>query len=244
MNKGDRNRLLSTNLLDKDWLGVVIDNKDTKSSFRCKIRVFGLFDELEDDVIPWAFPANNGVFAGSNGGFGSGSVPKIGTIVKVHFSSGNKYAPEYYSVQNINSALQEEIADDYDGTHVLVYDEDEGLKITYQKGSGLKIHLRDSHVTINPDTSITIEHSSSESIIELLENKINIVSSKEVNVTTKKCTIDSPDINLGKDATEALIKGNEFQQIFDSHTHPTPAGPTAPPIISMSPALSDVSTTL
>jgi hypothetical protein len=230
MNIIDQNRMLSTNLLDKDWIGEVVDNIDPESAFRCKIKVFGLFDELPNSDLPWAFPANKTVFAGGDGGFGSGSVPKNGTFVKVRFSNGNKYAPEYYAIQNINNALQSELSSDYQGAHVLVYDEDEDLKITYQKGSGLKIHLKNSHVTINPDTSITIEHSSSESIIELLGNTINVVSSRDVNITAQNCNIDSPNIKLGSNATESIIKGDLFKIIYDAHTHPAPGAPPIMPL--------------
>lgn len=230
MNIIDQNRMLSGDLHSKDWIGEIVDNIDPESAFRCKIKIFGLFDELENDSLPWAFPANKTIFAGGDGGFGNGSVPKIGTYVKVRFSNGNKYAPEYYAIQNINNALQGELSSDYQGAHVLVYDEDEDLKITYQKGSGLKIHLKNSHVTINPDTSITIEHSSSESIIELLGNTVNIVSSSEVNVTTERCNVDSPNIKLGENATESIIKGDLFKAVYDTHTHPAPGAPPAVPL--------------
>lgn len=230
MKKSDERRLLSYDLRDKDWLGEVVDNKDSEFQFRCKIKVFGLFDELETGDIPWAFPATNGIFASSNGGFGSGSVPKIGSLVKVRFDNGNLYSPEYRGIQNVNRGLSSEISGDYDGTHVLAYDEDEDLKILYQKGNGIKIHLKDSHITINPDTSITIEHSGTESIIELVGDKINILSSNEVNITAEKCNVDSPNIKLGVNATESVIKGNLFKAIYDSHTHPFFGGPPTVPL--------------
>jgi hypothetical protein len=226
----EEDRFLAQGLQDKDWMGIVEDNEDPEFEFRCRIRVLGLFDELPIEAIPWAFPANQGIFASAGGGFGSGSVPKVGTMVKVKFNSGSKYAPEYYAIQNINSGLKGEISGDYQGTHVLVYDEDEDLKIIYQKGVGIKIHLKDSHVTINPDTSITIEHSSSESIIELLGPTINIVSSNEVNITAENCNVDSPNIKLGANAVESVIKGDSFKAVYDSHTHPAAGAPPAVPL--------------
>lgn len=228
----EEDRFLSQGLYDKDWMGIVVDNVDPEFEFRCKVRIFGLFDELPVEAIPWSFPSNQHIFAGGAGGFGSGSVPKNGSIVKVRFNSQNKYAPEYFAIHNINEGLRAEISEDYDGTHVIVYDEDEDLKITYQKGTGLKIHLRDSHITINPDTNITIEHSSSESIIELLGDKINVVSSKEVNITAENCNVDSPNIKLGVDAVESVIKGDTFKLIYDSHTHPAVGSPPAVPLPS------------
>jgi len=184
MKKDDLNRLLSQDLMQKDWIGEVVDNNDPETQFRCKIKVYGLFDDLKTEDIPWAFPINRKIFASKkNGGYGDGSVPKIGTLVKVRFNNGDIYSPEYYSIQNINPTLQSEIENDYQGTHVIAYDEDEEFKIIYQPGNGIKIHLKDSHITINPDKSITIEHSSSESIIELVGDTCNIVTKSTVDIT-------------------------------------------------------------
>jgi hypothetical protein len=176
MNPIEQNRLLSQDLAIKDYVGEVIDTNDPEKEFRCKIRVYGLFDDIEDEKLPWAYPGGNTIFGGKSGGFGSGSVPKKGALVKVKFANGDLYSPEYMAMQNINPALKAELGDDYEGTHVLAYDEDEDLKILYQKGTGLKIHLKDSHITINPDTSITIEHSQSQSIIELVGDTCNVVT--------------------------------------------------------------------
>lgn len=246
----DLARLLSQDTMMKDWVGEVVDNEDPETQFRCKIKVYGLFDELETESMPWAFPANHGVFAGGEGGFGSGSVPKIGSLMKVKFANGDIYSPEYYSIQNINSALQSEISGDYQGTHVLAYDEDADLKILYQPGTGVKIHLKGSHVTVNPDESITIEHSGSSSLIELIGSDVNIVTNRDVNVTaqndvavtaSKNVTVDcvnvlvnhSSTIELGKGAAEKLVLGNSFMALFNAHTHTFIGIPTTPPVTPM-----------
>ena len=194
----DLSRLLSQDTMLKDWVGEVVDSEDPETQFRCKIKVYGLFDDLETEDIPWAFPANQPIFASASGGFGSGSVPKVGTLMKVRFANGDIYSPEYYAIQNINSAMQAEIEGDYQGTHVLAYDEDADFKIIYQPGTGIKIHLKESHITINPDESITIEHSASKSIIELVGDACNIVTEATVDVTatdTITCTAQTAIFN-------------------------------------------------
>jgi len=205
MRNTDLKRLLSQDPMSKDWIGEVVDNEDPEVQFRCKIKVYGLFDDLEPENMPWAFPGNQGIFASSSGGYGSGSVPKIGTLMKVRFTNGDLYSPEYYSIQNINSALQSEIEGDYQGTHVLAYDEDADLKILYQPGTGIKVHLKDSHVTINPDESITIEHSGSESIIELVGDACNIVTNATVDVTAgSEITATAPTCTINGTTTTQL----------------------------------------
>ena len=203
-------KLLGQSLGDKEWIGEVVDNKDDKFKFRCKIKVFGLFDEMETETIPWAQPANQGIFSSADGGFGSGSVPKIGTLLKVKFSNGNIYAPEYYAIQNINQALSDEISGDYEGTHVLAYDPDVDLKVLYQPGLGIKIHLKESHITINADESITIEHSGSSSIIELIGDACNIVTNSTVDITANdKITATAKECEInGTQKTQLGPTGN------------------------------------
>lgn len=65
----------------------------------------------------------------------------------------------------------------------------------------------------------------------------NIVASGDANITASgSATIDAPAINLGKGATDAVIKGDTFKNmVFDVHTHPTAVGPSGPPTTPMSP---------
>lgn len=197
--KTQEKRLLSQDLKEKNWIGEVVENNDPEFEFRCKIKVFGIFDDLETDTIPWAFPANQTIFASQNGGSGNGSVPKIGTLLKVTFENGDIYAPVYHSIQNVNPLLKEEIRDDYLGTHVLAYDEDADFKVLYQPETGIKIHLRNSHITINPDESISIEHRDSLSIIELVGDTCNIVTQSRIEMTA--------DQDIIATAPEATING-------------------------------------
>ena len=70
--------------LKKDYLGRVVFNEDPTYSGRCKIKVLGLFDDFEVEQIPWFVPKSSTVFS-SEKGFGSISIPKLNTIVRVRF---------------------------------------------------------------------------------------------------------------------------------------------------------------
>ena len=96
------------------------------------------------------------------------------------------YAPEWTFIHNLNIQAVEEIQDSYPGSHIMIYDNDipdGGLKIYYTESKGLNIFFKSSQIIVNPDSSITIEHKESKSIIELIGDVINIVSTKEINVT-------------------------------------------------------------
>jgi hypothetical protein len=238
MQTNERSYLLSDDLGSKEWVGIVVDANDPELMGRCKVRVYGIFDTLPDEHLPWSFPAANNTFAGGEGGYAFISVPKIGSLVKIKFANGDRYSPQYLGLININPDVQEEISGTYEGSHVLLYDVDEDMKIFYTPGKGLRIALLQSNLTINPDKSITIEHADSKSIIELNGENINVTSQTEVKVTSQKVIIDHTDtVELGAGAVERLVLGDTFLTLFNSHTHLGNMGlPTSPPVIPMTPA--------
>lgn len=173
--------LNKNNLRDNDWIGVVINSTDPLFSGRCQIRPFRLLDEIADEDLPWAVPVNSTIFAGN--GAGSISVPKVGQIIRVQFNNGDIYAPEYTTIQNIDSELIQRIKDDYEGTHVLLYDPEEELNVIYQRNSGFQIFYKESFIQISPDSMITIQHANQDSLIQLEGDKCNIVTKNEINIS-------------------------------------------------------------
>ena len=242
-------------LAGKYFLGKILDNDDPEREGRCKIMVYGLYEseeskvdakgtptgsiekkEVNPEAVPWAHPGGRKMFAGgADGGFADISIPKIGTYVQVRFNEGSIYAPEYFSIQTINPDVQGEITDSYLNSHVLAYDVDEEMKIFYTPGKGLTLFHKDSQIIINPDSSITIEHKGTESIIELIGSQINIVSQKEVKVTSPTIVLDQTStIELGEGAQERVILGDTFMTFFNTHTHLGNLGaPTTPPMAPM-----------
>jgi len=190
-------------LHDNDWLGVITNNIDPTFSGRCQIRVYRLFDNLDAKDLPWAVPINSTVFAGN--GAGSISIPKIGQIVRIQFNNGDIYSPEYTTIQNIDTDLIQRIKDDYDGTHVLLYDPDEELTAIYQRGSGFQIFYRGSFVQISPDSMITIQHANQDSMIQLDGDKLSIVTKNEINV--------SASAKVSINADEVIASGNQATKL-------------------------------
>ena len=60
----------------KTYLGKVVDIKDPLYQGRARIEVFGIFDGIPSDDLPWAEQisglAFGGSFGGGSGGFGGG----------------------------------------------------------------------------------------------------------------------------------------------------------------------------
>ena len=200
------------------WVGEVADNNDPEFSGRCRVRVYGKFDGtnnmddpgsgfiIPDEDLPWAYPAGSTIFGGGQDkGAGSLSVPKVGTKVKIVFSGGNVYAPEYIAIQDLNTAVIAEVKDSYQNAHVLFYDEDERVKIVYTQAKGLELFHKDSHIVINPDSSITIEHAETKSIIELVGPNINITANSTVNITANS--------KIQAEASECVINGDSATKL-------------------------------
>ena len=204
---------LSHDLHDNDFLGVVTNNADPTYSGRCQVKVFGVLDQIKDLHLPWAVPANSSIFAGN--GAGSLSVPKVGQFVKIVFNNGDLYAPEYKTIQNVDSQLIERIKSDYLGTHVLLYDPEQDLNVIFQPGSGFLIFYKESFLQISPDNMITLQHSNAESVIQLEGDVCRISTKNEVQISAaaKASIIADESIINGKQTTK-VGPGNYYHALL------------------------------
>ncbi len=217
----------------KIYLGEIVDINDPIKEGRAKIRVFGLFDELEVEDIPWASQVNGISFSGD--GNGRLSVPKLGSVVAVQFDGQNYYRITYYGEWETSRALLDEISDSYEGAQALLYDTDAQpgpLKIFYTRKSGMNMILGNAKVQLD-----TQDGGQLRVVIEMGDDQIRMENNKVI--------VNSNNIELGEAATESVIKGNLFQTYFNNHTHlGNLGGPTSPPVIPSDPThLSNVSKT-
>ena len=54
----NNSELFRDNLRDAHWLGEVVDIEDPLLQGRARVKVYGKFDKLPNDAIPWATPQN------------------------------------------------------------------------------------------------------------------------------------------------------------------------------------------
>lgn len=165
-----------------NFYGEVVDVRDPEKRGRARVRVFGKFDHLQDDHIPWA-EQMMGTSFGAAGGSGSFSTPRKGAVVRVYFDNGKLYSPIYQNVMEPAKDMLAEISRSYEGAHSLLWDGDEKLKLYYTRDRGLRLELDGSSMTISSDRSITIEHSGTSSIIELRGGTCTITTDSEIEMT-------------------------------------------------------------
>ena len=240
-----------------NFVGEVINNIDDTGLGRIKVKVFGKYDNLVEEDIPWARPGNQYIE-------GLYSVPKVGTIVNIDFDNGSDYHPIYTYRNTVTQDLSDEIGEDVENFHSLIYDTvlEGGLKIFYSTNEekGLILNLKDTVINVKNDNSINIVNPNGDNIILSNDGKLNITLSDNtttsmktkvenisdsLEINTKKTTLNSDDktiiksgeIDLGGGASEPLILGNKLKDLLDellnaisSMTVPTGVGPSGVPI--------------
>lgn len=226
------NELYKDNLRDTHWLGEVVDNADPKNLGRCRIKVYGKFDQLPNEAIPWATSM-------TRDHVGSHAIPNIGTIVAVRFDNGNLYHPEYWFQINQSAALKEDILDQSEAAQdvvSLVYDEVRNIRIYHSPEDGLVI-ARGTGAKERP-------------LIQIDEQGF-------IKITTdEKIFLDAGNVflsNTGEDSedeTEPVVRGASLQEWlqkllddYKNHFHPTGVGPSGPPAAPTPITISELSST-
>jgi hypothetical protein len=239
----------SDDLYSTPWLGEVMDVADPQFIGRIKVKVFGKFDQLATEDIPWAYPGNNMTGGAASGG-GFFSVPKVGSIVSVKFDNGNLYHPEYFFVQKISDDVKAEIENSYENAHIIVYDTvtEGSLKIFFTEEKGLMFDYQETQINIKNDKSVIVQTASGDSKIEIKDDgNIVVTQAKDVTIECLNAKITASQsihldcskpasIKVGSEVTDAIIKGTVFQAYFNTHTHIGNLGaPTSPPMIPSTP---------
>ena len=229
---------------EKTYLGKIVDIKDPLYQGRARINVFGIFDGIPTEDLPWAEQISGLSFGGDYGG-GNMSIPRLGSVVAVHFEDNNYYKMNYHYIKEISRDLLEELKQEnsYDGTQALLYDSEAQpglLKMIYTRKNGLVFQLGDATIQLDTQNAGTNK--------EKLRIKIKMNDDEirmEKNSGKQKVIIKSKNIELGEDAVEKIIKGSTFLNLYNTHTHPTGVGPSGTPVVPMVDAqhLSQVSKT-
>lgn len=177
--------------------GIVVDNNDPDKLGRCKIRVYGVFeDEIPDIDLPWAIPDFN--FIGSN--LGSFVVPPLNTLVKVYFESNDIYLPRY-TTKVINKDLLTSTSfiankdEDYPNS-MIFFETDAGeyFKINKATNTTTYRHASGLFITIDVDGNIEIDNTD----ISVSNNPDNSSDSSTIGNITINCKSNF-NINVGGD---------------------------------------------
>jgi hypothetical protein len=216
----------------KTYLGKVVDIKDPLYQGRARIEVFGIFDGIPSDDLPWAEQISGLAFGGSFGG-GNISIPRLGSVVAVEFEDNNYYKMNYHFIKEISKDLLAELREDnsYDGTQSLIYDSEAqpgALKMIYTRKKGLVFQLGDATIQIDTQNAGTNKEKL-RIVLKLNDDEVRM----EKQGAKQKVIVKSQNIELGEGAIEKLVLGSTFLTFFNAHTHPTGVGPSGVPVVPM-----------
>lgn len=144
------------------YRGIVLNVDDPLQAGRIKIRVFSVYDDIPEDVIPWAEYADPFL---SMGFF----VPDVGDMLWVFFDNGNHMTPVYFA-----------------GASFLKYPFDEKVNpAAYPKNRIIKTDA--NHLIEIDDTPggnrINIKHSSGTRITMMPDGSVDMVVKKDYRLT-------------------------------------------------------------
>lgn len=167
------------------WTGIVINNNDPDQLGRCQIKIYGYYDDLATNNIPWAIPDINSM-ASTKGNF---IVPELNTIVRGYFDNGDEAKPIYDSVA-FNSANSDAMGgiknwqyrtDDYPNTMVLFQTDQDDFLVMNRKSGEISFNHHTGTVTkIDSDGNISI----GTSIYSGGPAKLNISISGDITINT------------------------------------------------------------
>ena len=222
--------------INRKYIGIVEDIEDPLKIGRCRVRIPFLFGDIPTDNLPWAYQKYSPIF-GQGGQNGAVSIPKLKAIVEVTFNDGNLYSPEYKNLQELASDVKTQLQNEYAGTHILLFDGDEDLKIYYTISKGITIYLKGSTINISNDKSINITHADSQSMIELAggiitinaDSQINSTAGTRIQETSNEVWINGKITKLGTSPNYSAVLGEPLflllkimANAIDAKLYPTP----------------------
>lgn len=124
--------------------------------------------------------------------------------------------------------------------HTLCFDDssaDRGIVLKDKEGRRFEIQSQKDTITFGDTAGNEIRIA--EAVITL-KNKAGdqiVMDGGTLRIKSQSVKIEAAGaVEIGAGASEALVKGQSFMSLFNSHTHVAPLGPTSPPVVPMTPA--------
>jgi len=136
---------------------------------------------------------------------------------------------------------------EYNGVNVVV-NTDGSTALTFKGATDNSGKVIDSSqgntvIQIAKDGSVQVKHSTvtlrldrSGVVTLTAQGDVNVNCSNANVIASDTATVDGTTVKLGTNATEAVVLGDIFQALYNSHTHPTIFGPTLQPLVPMPPS--------
>lgn len=184
------------------YRGTVINNNDPLGKARCRVRVFGVYDDIGDDMLPWSEYADPLM----GGGIDSGGtfIPDISDKVWVFFENGCHTQPVYFAGAPSMLDLPLAIADGYPRNRMFKTKSGHMISINDTDGDETIriVHRTGTYTEYQPDGSVK------EVITGNLERQVN--GNMTENVLGNR--FENVDGNMGMDV------GGNLKNVVSGHT--------------------------
>lgn len=154
-----------------NYRGEVIRTDDPLKAGRIKVNVFGVYDDIPEDSIPWAIYADPAM-----GGFnnvGSAVIPEVGAHVWCFFEGGDHHMPVYWAgapamkdgvpdipSESANGYPANKVRRTKSGILMEMDDSDGNIRLLFQHPTGTQLLMNDTgdqveNVSNNRQTNVT-----------------------------------------------------------------------------------------
>lgn len=234
------------------YRGSVLENEDPDGRGRLKVQVPSL---LGDQSTDWALPCFP--FGGAEQ-TGTYLVPPVGALVWVEFEQGDLSYPIWTGTywtsgtaapanepakrvvrtpfghtlefDDTDGAEKIRIVHGGDGNPSAVFDEKGGITVTDKQGAQIHFDADGNQLVIQDANGNTVTLSQSGTSIEDSNGHSVTMDASGAKISATQIVLDSSMVMLGGAGGEPVLKGQSFLQFFMTHMHPTPTGPSGPPV--------------
>lgn len=200
-----------------NWTGIVVNNVDPDKLGRVQIKIYGYYDDLALNNIPWAVPDIQSL-ASTKGNF---IVPELNTILRGYFDNGDELKPVYNAVA-FNAAYTSPEGnfhdwyvrtEDYPHTMVLFQTDNNDMLVMNKKTGEIAFTHHTGAVTkIDSDGNISIAtniYSAGPANLNLnVSGNININSFGDTNISAMgnvNVNTTTGKISLGNNPAKQLV---------------------------------------
>lgn len=237
------------------YRGFVVNNKDPEKRARLKLQVPSILGQA---VTHWALPclpfgglSDQGLFLAPQVGaqiwveFEEGNIRHpiwTGTFWQqtsdVPSEAGDDTEPTSSLLKTPSGHLlhfqdksgEEQIRLMHKSGSELLMDETGSLAITDSNGGTLRLDSENNSLSFEDTNGNKLTLNSSGTVVEDSNgNKLEMAASG-ITVKGQKIVVEGSQVMLGGNGGEPILKGQSFLNLFMTHMHPTPAGPSGPPV--------------